>query len=297
MVSDSAGRLWIGSFGAGLWVVGRDRITQVTDRAGKSPSLRFSRLLLDGHLLWGATAGEGLLCYDIERNTWVPVKPDPGSRMRYLHGLARAADGRLLLGSVGSGAASLENGVWHRFTPEQGLRDDWVNEIVPAGDSLWFATSRGVYVIPDSGKPEWLFPQGSPAERDFWEDPEVNVLVPIKPFVFIGTMSNGAFRLGPDGHETKLKGTAGNIQAMLLWRGALWVAGANGIWRIDHHLARPATANKAGFWSDGCQFKSLAISSKGTLLAGTLDGRIFETNDGKTFSLILKFSDGAFRRP
>ncbi|NLI77682.1 MAG: hypothetical protein GX442_14765 [Candidatus Riflebacteria bacterium] len=314
MVADPAGRLWLGSFGAGLWVVEGDRVAPVLDAQGQHPSRRLSRLLLDGHRLWVATAGEGLLCYDTRRRAWVPVVPDPGPDFRALHGLARDAAGRLLIGSVGSGAAVLDGGAWHRLGRAQGLGDDWINDIVPDADSVWFATNRGVFRLPvPSATPatpapappapatapwaDWLYPDDTCCGPDAWENPEVNVLLPSPPHVFLGTMADGAFRLAPGDKRQKIPLTRGSIQALLRWRDSLWVAGAQGLWSVQQPDDRFVVADTTGPWERSCPFKSLAVSPTGSLLAGTLDGRVFETRDGLSFTLILHFADGAFRRP
>ncbi|RCK80957.1 MAG: hypothetical protein OZSIB_2334 [Candidatus Ozemobacter sibiricus] len=321
MVVDASGRLWIGSFGAGVWVCENGRAVPLLDAHGEHPSRRISRLLLDGHRLWVATAGEGLLCYDTAARRWLPVDPDPGPKMRALHGLARTADGRLLLGSVGSGAAELRDGVWHHLGRDQGLGDDWVNDIAPTTTGAWFATSRGVWhvaavapsasfgflssahasaprVPPPPTADAWLYPGGSCCGPDAWDNPEVNVLLPLASFTFLGTMADGAFRHDPDGETRKLAGTRGSIQALCLWRNALWIAGSQGLWQVgDPAAPRPAATQLLTPWEPGVTLKSLAVTHRDSLLIGTHDGRIFATSDGKTFSLALQYADGGFRQP
>ncbi len=319
MVVDQTGRLWIGSFGAGLWLVDNGSASPVLDAQGEYPSRRISRLLVDGRYLWVATAGEGLLCFDMEARVWLPVNPDPGPTMRALHGLARTTDGRLLLGSVGSGAAELWNGTWRPLGRDQGLGDDWVNDIAPTPSGAWFATSRGVWHVnapastTSSPPPEtaagspprelppaatWLYPGGSCCGPDAWENPEVNVLLLLASHTFLGTMADGAFRHDPDGETRKLAGTRGSIQAMCLWQGTLWVAGAQGLWQVTDPTARRPTATPIPpTWEPGVVLKSLVVTTRGSLLIGTQDGRIFETHDGSTFTLALRYADGAFRRP
>ena len=299
MVFDDRGDLWIGSFGAGVWTVTKNEVKPVYDKSGKMPEFRVSKLWPDGTKMWAATAGKGLLFFDREKQDWFPaVPPSPEATMRYLHALLFTSQKDIFLGSVGSGAARLSQGAWHPIFENEGLTDDWINDAVETPEGVWLAGSKGLALFQKDRITKKIRPKIVGFSPFHWGDPELNSLCASGATLFIGTISDGVFRISPEGKEKKIRETAGNVQAVKLWKNSLWACGPGKLWKSEDPFAeKPIASGVIGPWEKDCHFKSLAVSPSNTLYIGTFDGKIYETTDGASFSLILTFAEDRFKRP
>lgn len=293
MVVDSSGKLWVGSYGVGTWRVEGDKILPVHGKGGKMPSRRVSKLFVDGPKVWSATAGDGVWCYDSATDEWSPIQPDPGERGKFLHAFYKMPDGDIFLGSVGSGVARLHNGAWQFYKEEDGLHDTWLNDCVVVPEGLWFGGSYGLFLFQKDKFTNWVTPQNVGFSEKYWCNPETNSMVASGSILYIGTVSDGIFRITPDGLEKKVKGAQGNVQSLVFWKNHLWGNGPGAFWKIDHAAKDLIATSVVGPWEPECHFKCLAVSPDNQLLAGTFDGRVYKSPDGASFSLYISFKDGA----
>ncbi len=275
------GTLWVGTFGRGVWCLASGSTHQIGNPDGTIPSHRISRLALAGNRLIAATAGEGLLAWNLAASRWEPVLPAPAPRLRYLHGLWADASGTLVLGSVGSGAALLSGGQWRYLGATEGLTDDWVNDVVDDLEGWWLATSRGLFHLNRGlGRIDRrLFP------RDDWEDPDINVLTRIDDRLVLGTTEDGVVILASDGRAVRVRGTGGAIHALTgpvpdpAGTGhRLWAAGDHGLWLIllppPDIQEPPRSSEVPGPWSEAGVPKALALLPNGDLVIGTMQGSL-----------------------
>jgi len=297
MAFDRDGRLWIGSYGSGVWVVDKDKVQRVASKNGKFPSDKTSKLIADGNRMWAATTDAGLIYFDLEKGDWYPVDPSPGVSMNRLHAFLIGPSREIVLGSVGSFAAVLKDGKWKTIDGNAGLRDDWINDAVSTNDGIWLAGSKGLFLLKEDKVAKWKTPRVFCCVPNGWSNPEVNVVLPFGSALFIGTAQDGIFRIDADGTENKIWGTSGNVQALAFWKDRLWGAGPGALWSIDHKQSGKLTAQAvSGPWEKTCHFKSMVVSPNDHLLIGTFDGRIYETSDGENFAQIIEYSGKAFRK-
>lgn len=292
MAVDAKGRLWLGIFGGGVWMFDGKKGFPVGSPDTASPGNRISRIVPDGNRMWAVTAGDGLWQFDLETGGWRPFTPSPGKDMAYLHGFLDLGEDELLLGSVGSGAAWLNQGTWRPIGQKEGLTDSWVNDIVPASPGAWLGTSGGIFLFRDGSIREWRYPTDEGGPGGLWVNPEVNVLIPRDPFLFVGTGEDGVFFFPPSGQEKKVQGTFGNIQAFTVWHGDLWAAGPSALFRISSGRPGEWSARTVAEAPRERGWKSLAVSSDDRLLIGTMDGKVFASVDGEEPRCWLEYIDG-----
>jgi len=263
------------------------------------PENRVSKLWPDGEKMWAATAGRGLLFYDRKKQDWFPsTPPSPHETMRYLHALLLTSQKDIFLGSVGSGAARLSQGVWHPIFEHEGLTDDWINDAVETPEGVWLAGSKGLSLFQKDSIVKKVRPRFVGSSGNHWGDPELNSVCASGSTLFIGTITDGVFRISPEGKEKKIRETNGNVQAVKLWKGSLWACGPGALWKCEDPFSeKPVAKAISGPWTPDCHFKSLAVSPSDTLYIGTFDGKIYETGDGASFTLILTFAGDRFKRP
>ncbi|HNW34398.1 MAG TPA: hypothetical protein PKM25_05660, partial [Candidatus Ozemobacteraceae bacterium] len=89
MVDDAAGRLWAGTFGAGLLSFDGTSWKQLASAPGGLPDSRISKLLIDedGSLLI-ATAGGGAVRYRSEAGLWQKLIDGDEPAARHFHAFA-----------------------------------------------------------------------------------------------------------------------------------------------------------------------------------------------------------------
>ena len=297
MATDPAGNLYIGSFGKGVWqVTPTGEISPLASADGTQFSRRISKLIWHENRLWAATAGEGVGFFDADQQRWLPVEPMPGPAMAALHAFIFTGTGDMVIGSVGSGAAILTGGAWQYLDKGVGLSDFWINDAAETKKGVWLAGLDGVSLYNSGKVSEWIVPVCHGASKVAWGDPAINVMLAHDEHLLLGTMMDGVVRITPEKFERKYQGTDGDVQALIIWKNLLWAAGPGHLWKIPLNFAdrKPVVTEVKEYWERNCPFKALAISPRNTLLIGTLDGRIYETADGETFSLYLYSEDGTF---
>lgn len=285
---DCAGRLWAGTFGAGLFVFDG----KVWERIGSVPEAipdgRISKLVIDadGSLL-AATAGGGAFRFDAARRKSAPLIPgkEPGSR--HFHAFLRTQDGRFLLGAVGEGVFLTEKGAWKHLTESDGLPSAWVNDAVPDGDGgIWLATWDGIARLSRAGdidRVELPEPQ--------WTDGNVNVLASCAGTLWIGTGSGGLVRRIPPAAPGKrpqyvrIAGVPPQVHALQEYGGSLWAATEQGLFRVDPVTGRAVPECREG---GGTAFTALGVWNS-ALVAGTDMGAIWLRENSGRWRMIFEY--------
>jgi ligand-binding sensor domain-containing protein len=277
MVLDDQNHLWIGTWGSGIWRVENRVAHGLKNPDGSWPSLRCSRLVVSGQGMLCATAGDGLFRFDSKESVWKSFTPDPGVPFRYLHALW-ADNERFVIGSVGSGAAIFQNSTWVIKSPDARNQVSWVNDAIPWESGILVAGAQGLQWFDASGTAKDLFP----ANGD-WDDPKINLLwVAPNGHLLVGTADQGV--LAWDGQTwKKIRGPKGEAQAWVEWRGDLWLAAGDGLWRLRQANSGWEAARREGPWGSSGGLKSVAGNRSSGLFVGTLDGQIFFSDEGEHF--------------
>ncbi len=161
LVEDAGSNLWVGTTGAGVWVIDSARISTLqylhSSRNSSSLASNFVYALHVGDQseVWLGT-GNGLDMFDTESKTFVHFRNDPRDSSSLPHNIIRSivpdAKGTLLIGTWGGGLAAMKSpGVFARYlgsasSPSMnvfgGITDHW--------NRSWTGTSNGVVVLdPD----------------------------------------------------------------------------------------------------------------------------------------------------
>ncbi|MDD3147932.1 MAG: hypothetical protein PHD82_11555 [Candidatus Riflebacteria bacterium] len=267
------GRIWVATFGNGLWVVDETGPRRFTDSKTDQPFPMINNLLLSGNRLFIATAGGG--CVALNTTTLQFEKITQARGFEKLHALTRAADGSIYIGSVGSGSAVLQNDAWQPLTQKESSQLSWVNSIVEWQGYLWLGTATGLY-RNKSGSP-WK-PSAGELRR------AINCLHVHENTLYAGTTDRGVYAIKPDDYPVQVSQTLGPINFLTSYDGQVLAGGNMGLWSIKNAQASEITS---GIVDPKCVF----ADDKKNLLIGTLDGKIYVSNDGTLFRLKLTFKE------
>jgi len=274
MAFDQRGRLWIGTFGRGLWVADEKKIARFFDEKTQQPYPMINNLRFDGHNLWVATAGGGCIRINTELDQIEPVQQHAG--FGKLHALAITSSKNVLIGSVGSGTAYFKDDSWVPVRQSQPVNLAWVNSIVEWKNCLWLGTSTGLYSTGTSIS-DWK-PQYAQLNRG------VNHLAISNGRLLIATTRNGLYELLPGKDPTKLAGIDGMIHFILPSASQTLVIGDKSVWQIADGVVCRLTDPVANA-------KCAAFDAKNRFFIGTTDGKIYISDSGTNFTLKYLFSD------
>lgn len=288
-VDDRAGRLWVGTFGAGLLRFDEPSHALIATGSNGLPDPRISKLLLDddGSLLV-ATAGGGAARYSPENGRWSSLIPgsEPGSK--HFHAFAKTASGCYLLGAVGEGVFVSRGKGWANTTESDGLPSSWVNDaLVESDGSVWLATWDGIAHMNASGAVDRVeLPESG------WSDGNVNVIASFAGSLWIGTASGGLVRRNAPGEPgkrpryEKIPGLPMQVHALTVFDGKLWIATENGLFSLD----AGAGAKPAAELLDGDSAVTALGAWKSRLVAGTDLGVIWMRGAEQTWKKIYHYS-------
>jgi hypothetical protein len=280
MVSDKDNNLWIGTFGAGLWLYKNNELQRFSDKQTDQPFPMISNLKIYNGNLWIATAGGGCVCLKLPEKRFIAVKQHKD--FLKLHGLFMTSNNDLLIGSVGSGSAFLDKTstppawlpVKKRFYTHLG----WVNCIDEWQNKIWLGTHTGLYSTANKN----LVKNWEPKSAGIYEG--VNFIFPTPELLYIATTSSGVYVMKPGKQPGPVRDTYGAIHFITRFNDRLIAGGEYGLWEI-----KQGKGFKIGHYKGGCA-KSSLITQKNTqkmLLIGTLDGRITITENLTDFNLLL----------
>lgn len=265
------GRLWVAAFGRGLW-----QIDAAGPRRFEKDGLPFpmiNNLMLSGGKLYIATAGGGCLRLDTASLAFEPLQQAAG--FEKLHALMQTSDDRVFIGSVGSGTAVLQGDTWQPMKSNESSQLAWVNSIAEWQNQLWLGTATGLYRNVASGT--WR-PQAAELRR------AVNCLLVHNGILYAGTTDRGVFAIETDGYPQQVNGTLGPVHFLLAYGDELLAGGDLGFWRIKNV---DATEIAVPFNDAKCA----AVDTKKILYIGTVDGKIYKSDDAKNFIHTMSFTE------
>ena len=274
MVFDQQGRMWVATFGRGLWLIDNTGIRRFYDEKLQQPYPMINNLLFTGQQLWVATAGGG--CLSINTITDKIENTGQHAGFEKLHALTRTNAGQLLIGSVGSGTGYLKDGAWLPVKGTQPINLAWVNSIVEWQNRLWLGTSTGLY-SNSTDLSEWR-PQFEKLNRG------INHLAVADDKLLIATTRHGLYSLSPGSEPQKIPGIEGQVYFILTSKSAPLILGEQKICKLEG-----ASANSI---ETSVDFSKCAVTDvKNRFFIGTTDGKIYRSENGTEFELKYFFSD------
>ncbi|HRQ65772.1 MAG TPA: two-component regulator propeller domain-containing protein [Xanthomonadaceae bacterium] len=262
LLVDGDGRLWAGTQGTGLARIEADGSRRIFRATDGLPSDIVSALLEDGQGVWIGTPA-GL----VRANGDAFRVPDASAGLsgESVLALARAADGRLLVGTtrglfiaVGDGAPG--------FQPlTAGLQEEAVAVILPSRNgSLWLGTeTHGLFRYSERGLERIGVQQGLPNDR------VLSLLEDREGSLWVGT-NGGLFRLSdaPFTNITRSKGLSDNYVRAVMEHsdGSLWVGTSRGLNRM---VGSQVERIGAGHALENASVLSLAQDRDGHVWIGT----------------------------
>ncbi len=258
---DSQQRMWVGTFGLGLWLKEGQGLRRFADKAGEQPFPMINNLLISGKNLYIATAGGGCLRLDLDSLLFSSIQQTNG--FAKLHALTEAGSGTIYIGSVGSGTAVLQNNRWQPMTAEESSQLAWVNSIVEWQGYLWLGTATGLYRNPVDQP--WK-PESCELRRP------VNCLLVHNDTLYAGSTDRGVFSIKPGDYPEQRAGTLGPINMLVVFAGKVIAGGRLGLWAIQNGDCEEL---ESGISDPRCA----GIDAKNILHIGTADGKIYQTED------------------
>jgi len=297
LAEDNQGRLWAGTFGAGLLVIEDGKWRQIATEPNGLPDMRISKIIIKDGFLYVATVGGGAVKMDISSQKWLPLLPQTNPSSKYFHAFSILRNGSFVLGAVGEGVFISKNGEWLNITENDGLANNWVNDSVETPDGIWLATFQGLALLKDGKINSIELPTGS------WNDGNINVIAVFRDHLFLGTGSDGLIERVASLDSTtasapekatrkkieykRFRGIPKQIHALLPFQNLLWIAGEEGLFTMD---ANEDIKQVEGPWGKDTAFKSLGIF-KNAIVSGTDKGIIYYLHDGKNWSKILDYQE------
>jgi len=149
LLSDSAGRLWIGSYGSALryWSVA----TGWEDIATHGPLARLDATCLaedrDGAIYVGTAGG---VLYQFRSRVVTTVDLPPEAEQNFITASGAGSDGSVWIGTDGAGVFRYRAGKWTRFSADQGLRNSHIGCVFEDRHGrLWVGTWGGLHEFRD----------------------------------------------------------------------------------------------------------------------------------------------------
>jgi ligand-binding sensor domain-containing protein len=148
ILTDHAGRVWIGTkSGIAQWA-GDQRWLLGTNNATTTPSVRALVETAAG-IVW-AGADDGTL-YRCESNQLTAFRPKDALAEQPIYSLVADRDGTLWAGTFRGGLLRFKNGEFNRITAKQGLPVDVICQILEDKHGrLWLGTHQGIYCVAKS---------------------------------------------------------------------------------------------------------------------------------------------------
>ncbi len=269
---DNQGRLWIATFGEGLWLRDNSGLRRFREESSDRPFPMINNLLVCNRYLYVATAGGGCLRLNTDSFRFDPLKQTPG--FEKLHALYASASGTVYIGSVGSGTAVLANDEWKPLKANESISFAWVNSVLEWQNQIWLGTATGLYKTSANGL--WK-PVSAELPR------AINCLLLHNNVLYAGTTDRGVYIIHPGKYPEPVTGTIGQINFLVNYSDGVVAGGDLGIWVVGDKNTRDITS--------GIEYPKCACSNgKNILHIGTTDGKIFMTEDLQKFALILSIN-------
>ncbi len=269
---DSHDRLWVATFGEGLWLRDDSGLRRFREENGDRPFPMINNLLACDRYLYIATAGGGCLRLNTDNLRFDGLTQTAG--FEKLHALYVTGSGTVYIGSVGSGTAILADNVWKPLRANESINLAWVNSIVEWQNHIWLGTATGLYKTPTGNA--WK-PESAELSR------AINCLLLHKNVLYAGTTDRGVHVIRPGKYPEPVEKTIGQIHFLVSCEKGVIAGGDLGMWLIGDITAEEIAS--------GIENPKCACSNgKNVLHIGTADGRIFMTEDLQKFELIFSIN-------
>ncbi len=148
IMTDRAGRVWMGTkAGIALWA-GNDRRLLATNDSGAMPAVRALAQTPDGTVWAGADDGALYLC---ETNHLQAFRPKDALTEQPIYSLVADVSGCIWAGTFRGGLLRFSGGKFTRITAKQGLPVDVISQILDdKRGRLWLGTHQGIYCVSKS---------------------------------------------------------------------------------------------------------------------------------------------------
>jgi ligand-binding sensor domain-containing protein len=251
---DSAGRLWVGSFRAGIDLLTPDgrRLTHLDTEAAREINALVNepdtnamlaataqglvRFDADGTRAMRLTAADGLLSNSVTHVAVLSTQPAHASA-KQTTGAAHHAQAAALVCATGRGLSFNTAGQWRALTAVQGLPSNSLYAVCPRGRSLFVGTLGGLAEV-EAGRVVRVFTDANSHLTHNW----VTALCVVGERLFVGTYGGGVFELTPAGELRPMNDATGQfaVNPNALWSdGARLYAGTtNGAWVYDLRAQR-----------------------------------------------------------
>jgi signal transduction histidine kinase/sugar lactone lactonase YvrE len=238
-VGDAANRVWFAPASGGLYWL-RD------GRVGEVSALRddvIYSIAEDGHgVLVGRQRG-GITRVQEHRDTFATetFTERDGLAQNQVFAVHRARDGAVWAGTLSRGVSRLKDGAFTSYTTTDGLASNTVAAVLEAADgAVWFATPNGASVKSADGWRRYSTADGLPSNdvNTLFEDSTLNMWVGTA--AGLAVMHDGRIQ-APD-----VPALRGSILGLAEDRsGALWVAAADRVLRVDRNRLLRGTLSAA----------------------------------------------------
>lgn len=230
LLTDRAGRVWIGTETSGLysWEQGSPRKFALSSSL-RSESIRSLLEDRDGNL-WIGTVGGGL--HRFSGGTVESMTQAQGLASDHIRSLFEDREGSVWAGTEAGGLAQFKEGRAVTWSAIDGLRSEFVRAV--RGNQkgqLWIGTEGGGLHVLADGK---LTPFPEPALAKSF----VTAILPSRDgSLWIGTEGQGAFHLTPGGKE--MFSTAFGLSENSVWAlaqdvsGSVWLGSSNGLVKVS----------------------------------------------------------------
>ena len=147
MLTDSKGRVWMGTKYGIAFSDGTERKILGTNNAVTLPAVRALMETPDGNVWAGSDDGT---IYHCEPDKLTPFRPTDALAEQPIYSLAASADGTLWAGTFRGGLLRFRNGSFSRITAKYGLPMDVISQILDDGHGrLWLGTHQGIYCLAE----------------------------------------------------------------------------------------------------------------------------------------------------
>lgn len=145
MLTDSRGRLWMGTKYGIAYSDGHERRILGTNNAASLPAVRALAETPGGQVWAGADDGTLFQC---EPDKLTPFRPDDALAGQPIYSLLADADNTLWAGTFRGGLLRFKNGQFARITAQLGLPVDVISQILDdRRGRLWLGTHQGIYCV------------------------------------------------------------------------------------------------------------------------------------------------------
>jgi len=137
---DDSDRIWIGTFGQGLWMIDNKNRKHFTEKDGLINNNILS-ISGRGQEIWmGTLGGASMLKYSDDKATFVNYGVATGLTSQYVYSVYAAKD-EVWLGTDGSGLINYKNGKFKTIV-DNGYLDN-IYSVTGSGNEIWFSSGQG----------------------------------------------------------------------------------------------------------------------------------------------------------